>query len=94
MKTKRRKLRVIAAYSYYNVGDEVDPSGLLREDLIRKKLCEEIPADIPEELDRDDGGEIETATVGPAECAATRVAPAAHGKGRRTRRKRLVAGTE
>ena len=88
MKTKRRALRVIAAYSTYNIGDVVEPTGLLREQLIRQKLCEEIP----EEFKRDEGEKIETATVAPAECAATRVAPKT--QGRRTRRPRLVAGTD
>lgn len=86
MKTKRRALRVIAAYANYNVGDEVEPTGLLREQLIRQGLCEEIP----EEIKRDEGEKIETATVAPAECAATRLPP----KARRRRRAKLVAGTD
>lgn len=84
MKTKRRSLRVIAAYSNYSVGDEVEPTGLLREQLIRQGLCEEIPADSPEEIKRDEGETVEVATVEPEERAVTRTAP----MGRRRRRRK------
>lgn len=68
-----RPLKVIAAYSHYAVGDIVYPTGLLRGDLIRKKLCAEI--------ERDEGELVETATVVPEERAVTRMEPK-RGRGR------------
>ena len=75
MSAEGKPLRVIAAFGYYSVGDVIYPTGMYREQLIQQKLCEAVQ--------RDEGEGVECATVAPAECAATRMAP----KGRRRRRR-------
>ncbi len=74
MSAEGKPLKVIAGFGYYSPGEIIYPTGMYREQLIQQKLCAEIK--------RDEGEAVECATVEPAECAATRMAPKARKRGR------------
>ncbi len=64
----RPHLRIIVAYGRYEVGDVLtEVSGVDYDWLVDQGFCEPVK--------REEGEDVETATVGPTECAATRVAP-------------------
>lgn len=63
----RPPLRIKVAFGYYNTNDVITPTGVYYDWLVNQGFCEPVK--------REEGESVETATVAPAECAATRVAP-------------------
>lgn len=77
-----KPMRVLKRFGYYSVGDIIYPMGLVRDRLRVSGVCEDV---VPEEV------AVETATVSPAECTATRTAPP---QGRRRRRRQVREALE